>query len=655
MDINPINPGSTEGNTPEPEAPVQNTNEQVAPSTDRAQVVPRPMNPDVAPPATPSLSPDEPVTAPAPQVFTPSGATPPEPAVPTPPVAETPTPPVPPAPTPDASPAQPVAGEVSGKPAPAAPEHVVGGVDGVVTAGGKRNLKKLLVPVVAAVVVLGASIGVYAGYYLPNKPENMWHSALVNSGKGYDKLTQYATTNKKAKGWSETGNFKFTGPFVADGTMSGKSDGKTGDFSGTLSATGLKLGLDVRSFASTGDTPDIYFKLDGLQGLGSLIGGFGADPSVSNALNGLNGQWYVVDHTFFEQYMGGSSGSMQVTSADVSSILNAVGKASKQYVFTADDKKAVVVVKQQVGKEKFGNRSTYHYKVGVNKQNLKAYIDALCNDLQASKLSSLLPSGENVQDALNCADIRTSADNLKETATADAWVDTRTKLIRDIRFYDETDKNNYFDIGQDYQGGNSFPFLLSAHSKDGDATSDVGAKLTLDTKTNSFTFEGQYKSSGPDSENGTITFVVTPNNTAVKVDKPANAKTIIELANDLGLGSLLSGGFDTGGAATNANDAKRQSDIQSLQTQVEAYWADNTGSYPTLAQLTSATWRKAKMPELDAAALKDPEGTSSQLAAAPAAHVYAYVPGGCTAKGCTSYSLIATLSDGSKYTKTNLD
>src|SRR4051812_9207749 len=67
---------------------------------------------------------------------------------------------------------------------------------GTVSKPPKRRLyKKPMVIALAAVLVLaGGSAAAYFGYYMPNQPENIWASALSNTGKGYDKLTQYTQT-----------------------------------------------------------------------------------------------------------------------------------------------------------------------------------------------------------------------------------------------------------------------------------------------------------------------------------------------------------------------------------------------------------------------------------------------------------------------------
>jgi type II secretory pathway pseudopilin PulG len=114
----------------------------------------------------------------------------------------------------------------------------------------------------------------------------------------------------------------------------------------------------------------------------------------------------------------------------------------------------------------------------------------------------------------------------------------------------------------------------------------------------------------------------------------------------------------TGSAVTDAQNQKRQADIEAIQTQVEAYYVQN-GYYPTNADMLSVSWLKNNFPKLDLASLQDPTGTLKQLAASPTAGQYSYQAGldktfiTCDniANNCDYYVLTAVLSGGTKYTK----
>src|SRR5206468_9308462 len=67
------------------------------------------------------------------------------------------------------------------------------------------------------------------------------------------------------------------------------------------------------------------------------------------------------------------------------------------------------------------------------------------------------------------------------------------------------------------------------------------------------------------------------------------------------------------GIQAKARNSKRQTDVQSVQTQLEAYFAQN-GHYPSLTDMNSSTWLTANMKSLDVDALKDPQGANSTLA-----------------------------------------
>ena len=121
------------------------------------------------------------------------------------------------------------------------------------------------------------------------------------------------------------------------------------------------------------------------------------------------------------------------------------------------------------------------------------------------------------------------------------------------------------------------------------------------------------------------------------------------------------------GIQAKARNAKRQSDIASLQTQMEAFFSQN-GYYPSNADMNSASWLTTNMKSLDQNALIDPSNTtqSKTLALTAAAKTYAYAPlnsagTSCEATDttCATYTLTATfegtVNGQTTYVKTNLD
>lgn len=114
------------------------------------------------------------------------------------------------------------------------------------------------------------------------------------------------------------------------------------------------------------------------------------------------------------------------------------------------------------------------------------------------------------------------------------------------------------------------------------------------------------------------------------------------------------------GIQRKARDSERQTDINAIHGQVEAYYAQN-GRYPGLADLdgTTAGFVAANLKGLDPQALRDPkqQGNAPQAATSGTTYGYAATPSGCTAAGteCTSYTLTATLESGGTYSKTSLN
>jgi prepilin-type N-terminal cleavage/methylation domain-containing protein len=120
------------------------------------------------------------------------------------------------------------------------------------------------------------------------------------------------------------------------------------------------------------------------------------------------------------------------------------------------------------------------------------------------------------------------------------------------------------------------------------------------------------------------------------------------------------------GIQQKARDSQRQTDINAVDSHVEAYYAQN-GTYPTAAMLNDATWRAANMKGLDAEALKDPKASGADIGSATATATtlqYGYVAtaggaacpaatgtGASMVSTCDAFTLTAYLEGGTTYTK----
>lgn len=115
------------------------------------------------------------------------------------------------------------------------------------------------------------------------------------------------------------------------------------------------------------------------------------------------------------------------------------------------------------------------------------------------------------------------------------------------------------------------------------------------------------------------------------------------------------------GTQRKARNSERVTDINALQSQIEAYYSVHN-MYPTLANLNDPSWRSTNMSGLDSEALKDPQGANPQLSSTPSKETYSYAPLGkdnadCDniKSACTIYKLSTALESASYYEKSNLN
>jgi type II secretory pathway pseudopilin PulG len=111
---------------------------------------------------------------------------------------------------------------------------------------------------------------------------------------------------------------------------------------------------------------------------------------------------------------------------------------------------------------------------------------------------------------------------------------------------------------------------------------------------------------------------------------------------------LLSGlvAVNFSNAQSRGNDIVAKNDINSIYQKLEEHY-NEYGEYPTQREVTEEY--DQTLPGLDPEALIDEEGKIINEG------TYSYEPQGCQATGCLTYTLSATLEDGSNYSKQSLN
>ncbi|HSX35344.1 MAG TPA: hypothetical protein VLH84_00245 [Patescibacteria group bacterium] len=155
--------------------------------------------------------------------------------------------------------------------------------------------------------------------------------------------------------------------------------------------------------------------------------------------------------------------------------------------------------------------------------------------------------------------------------------------------------------------------------------------------------------------------------------RPTPGFTIIELlvvvVLAIILGSLVA--LTYSGVRAKDRNTGRQNSVDSLQSKLEEYYAQNS-AYPTLAQLNTPSWRTQNLRTLSKNALHDPRWNASNktctesgqpvAATQPAANCYSYQVTAADGSACDNlkamcahYTLTTLLEGGDRYVKTSLN
>jgi len=528
----------------------------------------------------------------------------------------------------------------------------------------KRGKRKVLMLGGGVALVLLLTSGFVFGYYLPNTPTNVYSTGLNRSGKALNSLVESATTEKQLEAYNTS---------TIKGSVIANMDGSTysGDFSTTFDKTTMDGGLNIKLAAKgesaktlnikavsqipTGSVyPDVYFQLTGIKSLG--LDDF--VPGISD----YDGKWISVSSDYLKS-LGSSYGGLtgdntkdQITATDIAELAQAATNVTQQYLFTTATDKAVFVKQSFVGKEKMDGLNTYHYKVGVNIDHATKFCEAFDNALYSTQAYKKL-SGETAKQISDDKQTATKdcsnnvKDEIKSTDTFDLWVDGKYKLIHKFRIYDREDKKSYTDIGQTYLGGNKLSLFTNFHDEKG----KTDGSFTLNTDVKAAKTSGQLSMKSTDK---TYPYEVLVKMSAeastqkVAFNKPASSTPIQDILKKFGI-DPAAGASALGGSEDqqNAADTKVTSDFLSIDSHIEAYYAEN-GFYPTLAQLNDSKWRAANMKGLDSDSLQPPNSSKTTLGSTPSKDQYSYVPATCTnGSDCQDFTLSAILSTGETYTR----
>jgi len=240
----------------------------------------------------------------------------------------------------------------------------------------KRGLKALMIAIIAVVVFGAAGAFAYFGVYVPNQPENVLKTALANF---------MASDSGEVKGELALsfGDYTVHPSFGYSGAADGSASFNLG-----LNAFGLVLSAEVKQIAD-----DVYVKLDGIDALsgsweeGALV--YGADPGFVNGLSAmlgeLSGQWLVVNDVVKPEEKP-----------------EQVPDLTQEDFTRAFADKDIIASAEKLGKETVENRPAERYRVTLDKDQLKAGIDAL----RAGGLTDeLRTDGKNVIDKVDLSDI----------------------------------------------------------------------------------------------------------------------------------------------------------------------------------------------------------------------------------------------------------
>ncbi len=407
------------------------------------------------------------------------------------------------------------------------------------TPESKKGRAKWLLPIiiVGTIVAMAASTYGYMGVYLQS-PQNLWSQALKNTGEA---INDYATGPKQTySGAKISGTYNVISPTAVDGTITAAFDGKSTSATITANAMGIMANLEVLSITKQpASSPDIYLKLSGVKGAATLLG----NNKLAEVVSKLDGQWYYIDHTLtanLTKNLPNTANDPQQLQANVQDAAKKVSTVLQDRLFNSDSKKAVLVTAKTLGKEDFKGRKTQKYQAQLRKTQLKDMVTELQSALKDSKLSNSIFG--DINDANKQQENQNKLDKIlkqiealpEEKLTAEVWVDTGLKYIRNVRIAlpgNNASTATMLDIMVDYTGGDTMPIIVTQTNSDAknNSTTTLGVTANKSNSAVELSF-AQKGNTGGQNMDFSSKIKVDPSNDSVNAAVPAGAKNIMELS-----------------------------------------------------------------------------------------------------------------------------
>ena len=331
-----------------------------------------------------------------------------------------------------------------------------------------------------------ALLGGVAAYiflvYLPGTPENRYRTGFEAVGQGMDYLVEESDIIEQISSTSYSGemelefNDEWTGDFEVNVSVDGeydtqnasfelKADGSMTDRSGVGSETYEASGkVDFRFLGPTvAKAPRFYFRLSELEVPAQFDEEF--DEYFEGGEEEWQDVWWLLDLQEFvdkgwltDQDLEGIDLQNQLTQEDYEELTLILISNLREYIFTSETDKMVFQMDELLGQEEFKGVQTHKYSVTVSEQNLEDLVVSMRDDFAASSVwqqfseeLDLEESGEEDDPFISDEDIQELAGEFSENVKVEVWVDSGSRVLRNLRFSDADPKSSshgsYLDFG----------------------------------------------------------------------------------------------------------------------------------------------------------------------------------------------------------------
>ncbi len=396
-----------------------------------------------------------------------------------------------------------------------------------------------------AAIIVGTTYVVFA--YVPNTPQNIWRRGMASIGVGLEEVISNGFEGSTNTNTNFTGNFTISSPESVNIDFNGSYDvAGNGALDFDADFAGESYGLDaVYRLSGEDNLPQIFFRPSGIESvIVSYLGIFTTDDVLAGQQ--IDDVWWILDYQelvdrgllSIDEINDLQDSDGQLSQQDYEDFMTAILSAANEHIFTSDESQMIFNRQEDLGEEDYEGVLSQKYSLTLNKDNLAAFLKLARDNVEQTGIRDKLGidkpfteeglTDQQIDDAVNDID--------EDNFDMQAWVAKDSKVLRNVRFVNPDEEDNYIDVSMLLSDGvdsEELPVRVLVSNSDQSYDGTMSLTMTMNRNNSDVSFEasGDLRSTSDFGQDVKfdMTMLLSGTAEAPALEIPSDARSFLDL------------------------------------------------------------------------------------------------------------------------------